>query len=147
MNPPTVSSMVTSTCFHSGPSAVSSVTQTTSWCQIPDGCPQKKGSMTVGAYRVESSHALSTIAAVRMRSPYTLNWYRRRARMRLAERSDVGARACGAPVSGVTTSSRAAALLPLIAHQDLILQVVPDLAIDLAELRLHANLRHIARPR
>src|SRR3982074_1069595 len=72
--------------------------------------------------------------------------------MRRAERAVIGAAACGAlasdaPASGVTTSSRAAALLPLIAHEDLILQVIPDLAIDLAELRLHANLGHVARSR
>src|ERR1700687_5859710 len=69
--------------------------------------------------------------------------------MRCADMSVMGAGAgtWGAPVSGVTSSSRAAALLPLIAHQDLILQVVPDLAVDLAELRLHANLGHVARPR
>src|ERR1700716_3279754 len=67
--------------------------------------------------------------------------------MRLAERSLIGAADCAAPVSGVTASSRAAALLPLIAHQDLIFQVVPDLLVDLAELRLHPDLGHVARPR
>src|SRR5207237_8876386 len=69
----------------------------------------------------------------------------RRARIRWAARSVIGAGVPGA-LMGAVTSSRAAAFLALIAHEDFVLQVIPDLAVDLAELRLHPNLGHVAWP-
>src|ERR1700716_3558328 len=44
------------------------------------------------------------------------------------------------------TLSRAAALLTFIAHQDLVAEVVPDFLIDLAKVRLEADLGDVARP-
>src|SRR5437588_424115 len=75
-----------------------------------------------------------------------LSCRRRRARMRSADRSVIGAGFPGA-LLGAVTSSRAAKFLTLIAHENFVPQVVPDLTVDLAELRLHANLGHVARSR
>src|SRR6266851_1140584 len=45
------------------------------------------------------------------------------------------------------TLSRAAALLTFIAHQDLVLEVLPHLFVDLGETWLEANFGDVARPR
>src|SRR2546423_12473187 len=48
--------------------------------------------------------------------------------------------------SGPTTALREAALRALIAHEDLVSEVVPDLLIDARELRLEADLGDVPRP-
>src|SRR5438093_11627461 len=141
--PPTVSSKVTSTCSHSGPSEVSSVTQTHSWWAIPDGWPKKNGSMN--PVRVPNSQLPSPTTATSTRSTRMFSRCRRRARERRAPRFKTLAASCAA-LTGAVISSRAAALLPLIAHKDLIAEVVPDLLVDGRKPGLESDLCYVARP-
>src|SRR6059058_5856846 len=70
---------------------------------------------------------------------------RRRARERPAPRSKTLAASCAA-LTGAVISSRAAALLPLIAHKDLIAEVVPDLLVNGRKPGLESDLCYVARP-
>src|SRR2546423_361405 len=78
-----------------------------------------------------------TITANATRSPLTSS--RRFVRSRARARSVLVG-------SGPTKALRDAALRALIAHQDLVSEIVPDLLIDPRELRLKADLGDVARP-
>src|SRR5437868_12151121 len=64
---------------------------------------------------------------------------------RLVPRSDAGRPACSAGAFAANLSR--AALLTLIAHKHLVLQVFPDLFVDLDEARVEADLCDVARSR
>src|ERR1700674_179363 len=142
--PPTVSCMVTSTWSHRGPRSVPWVIQIQSLAATADGCDQKKTSIQPS--RVESSQAPSITTPSSRRRPATERRRRCASRFRLAARSDSGRSACSAGAF-MRTLSRAAALLTFIAHQDLVLEVLPDFFVDLGEMWLEANLGDVARPR
>src|SRR5712692_9233162 len=144
MKPPTVSSMVTSTWSHSGPRSVPCEIQIQSLSAIADGCDQKKTSTQ--PRRVVSSQAPRITTPRSRRRPATLRRRRFASRRRLAARSGSGRLAD--PVGAyMRTLSRAAALLTFIAHQDLVLEVLPHLFVDLGETWLEANFGDVARPR
>src|SRR6267378_470416 len=144
MNPPTASSMVTSACSQSGPSSVPWVIQYQSLSATAVGCDVKKGSIQPSRARISQLPRKTTATSTRR----TATLIRRRwaSRRRLAARSTNGRAACSV-VALMPALSRAGALLTLIAHQDLIPEVIPDLLIDLTEPRLKSNLSDVARPR
>src|SRR5256885_16190239 len=96
----------------------------------------KSPSGRLASILVPISQNPSTMTANATRSPLTssLRFVRARARARSVL---VG--------SGPTTALRDAALRALIAHEDLVSEVVPDLLIDPRELRLEADLGDVAR--
>src|SRR5256714_5106580 len=98
----------------------------------------KRPSLWVASTVVPISQAPSTATANATRSPLTSS--RRFARSRARARSVLVG-------SGPTRALRDAALRALIAHEDLVSEVVPDLLIDPRELRLEADLGYVARPR
>src|SRR5438105_7787292 len=142
MKPRTVSSMVTSTCSQSGPRAVPSVIQTQSRSTISEGWEKKN--LSTHPSRVVSSQLPSQTTAKRTRRMLTVQRRRRASRARLAARSVTGL--TGPVVAAMAALGRAAALLTLIAHQDLVAEVVPDLFVDLGKARLEADLGAVARP-
>src|SRR5256885_15337848 len=86
---------------------------------------------------VPTSHTPRPMTAIPSRSPLMRSRLFVRARFRAAV----------ALVSwGRAGSLRDAALRALIAHQDLVSEIVPDLLIDPRELRLKADLGDVARP-
>src|SRR5262249_53421945 len=135
--PSTVSSMVTATCCQSGPRAVPWVIHVYIRLATPEGMPKKKGSTMLS--RAISSQLPSQTAAARTRSPWTMNCRRLLCRRRSKARS-ASSRAGLAPCAAST-------LLTLIAHLDLVPQVVPDLLVDPLELRLEPDLGDVAGPR
>src|SRR3979490_2094607 len=141
MNPPTASSMVTSACSHSGPSSVPWVIQYQSLSATPLGCEVKKGSIQPSRARISQLPRKTTATSTRRTA--TLTRRRCASRRRLAARSTNG-RAAGSVVALMPALSSAAALLTLIAHQDLIPEVVPDLLLDLSEARLKTDLGDVA---
>src|SRR5438270_4864876 len=143
MKPRTVSSMVTSTCSQSGPSAVPSVIQTQSRSTISEGWEKKN--LSTHPSRVVSSQLPSQTTAKTTRRTLTVQRRRRASRARFAARSVTGLTA-GPVVAAMAALGRAAALLTLIAHQDLVAEVVPDLFVDLGKARLEADLGDVARP-
>src|SRR5438552_3938571 len=142
MKPPTVSSIVTRTCSQSGPRSVPSVNHRHKVAAISEGCDQKNLSIT--PMREPSSHPPRTTTATSTRPPSTLSCRRPACCRRDVARSGPD-RSAG--WLGALTGSSRAALLTLIAHQDLIAEVLPDLFVNLDEARLEANLRDVARPR
>src|SRR5438874_11574076 len=114
----------------SGPSGVPCVCQIQILCAICEGLPKKNGSITFVRERI--SQLPSRTTATRMRSTSTSSRWRR-----------ILARAA------VTLSSRPACarldtgLRPLVAHEDLVPEVLPDVAIELDEARLEADLGHV----
>src|SRR5437762_5734697 len=98
----------------------------------------KRPSLWVASIVVPISQAPRTTTANVTRSPLTSS--RRFARSRARARSVLVG-------SGPTTALRDAALRALIAHEDLVSEVVPDLLIDPREFRLEAYLGNVARPR
>src|ERR1700682_4477328 len=114
---------------------------------IADGCDQKNTSTQPS--RVVSSQLPKTRTATSTRSPATVRRRRCASCLRIAARSDRGRSACSACSAGALTPwlSRAAALLTFIAHQYLVLEVFPDLFVDLGETGLESNFCDIARPR
>src|SRR2546423_1414601 len=98
----------------------------------------KRPSLWVASIVVPISQAPSTTTANATRSPLTSS--RRFARSRARARSVLVG-------SGPTTALRDAALRALIAHEDLVSEVVPDLLIDPRELGLEADLGDVAGPR
>src|SRR5690348_6160274 len=156
MNPPTVSSIVARTCCHSGPSSVPSLNHVHRLCATSLGSDQKNLSMrpawpTCASHaaplgkRALSSQTPRITTPTRSLSPCTITRRRRTSRRRRATMSTAGRVACSAGAAAVTLSR--AALLTLIAHQDLVAQVAPDLFVDARELGLEADLGHVARPR
>src|SRR6266576_690154 len=137
--PPTVSSIVTRTCSQSGPRSVPSVNHRHNVEAISEGCDQKNLSIT--PMRDPRSHPPRTTTATSTRPPSTLSRRRPACCRRAAARSGPD-RSAGC-VGALTRSSRAA-LLTLIAHEDLIAEVLPDLFVDSDEARLEANLRDVA---
>src|SRR5450756_2922460 len=127
-----------------GPRSVPWVIQIQSLATIADGCDQKKTSIQPS--RVESSQAPRITTPSSRRRPATERRRRCASRFRLAARSGSGRSACSAGAF-MRTLSRAAALLTFIAHQDLVLEVLPDLFVDFGETWLKANLGDVARPR
>src|SRR5438477_2941993 len=142
MKPPTVSSIVTRTCSQSGPRSVPSVNHRHKVAAISDGCDQKNLSIT--PMREPSSHPPRTTTATSTRPPSTLSCRRPACCRRNAARSGPD-RSAG--WLGALTGSSRAALLTLIAHQDLIAELLPHLFVNLDEARLEANLRDVARHR
>src|SRR5207245_2171965 len=132
-NPPTVSSIVVSTCTHRGPSSVPLLIHVHNLRTISDGWAKKN--LSTQPRRVVSSQLPSQTTATRSRNPCTVRRRRRASRTRLAVRS---APPCAAGSSGACTGalSRAAALLPFIANEDLDAQVVPAILI------VHGARRH-----
>src|SRR2546423_9923888 len=96
----------------------------------------KRPSLWVASTVVPISQAPSTATANATRSPLTSS--RRFARSRARARSVLVG-------SGPTRALRDAALRALIAHEDLVSEVVPDLLIDPRELRLEADLGDVPR--
>src|SRR6266567_1589479 len=132
--PRMVSSKVTTTCSHNGPCAVPCVTHVTSWTQIPEGWPQKKGSMM--PVREPSSQPPMSTTNSRTRSVLISS----RRRLGLAVLLVVPPE-----LSGVTTSSSISLLCAFIANDYLVAKVFPYFMIQLDEARLEADFRHIAR--
>src|SRR5712664_2191865 len=100
----------------------------------------KRPSACSRSFVVPISQRPRTTTANPMRRPLTRRRRLARARAR-ARAASLLAWAVRAP------SLRDAALRALIAHEDLVPQVVPDLLVDPRELRLEADLGDIARPR
>src|SRR5690348_3325783 len=100
------------------------------------GCDQKNLSITPA--RAPSSQPATTTTPSSSRRPTTLKLRRRMSERLLVARST--ARVL------IRKLSRAA-LLTLIAHQDLVAKVLPDLLIDFDEARLESDLGHVARAR
>src|SRR5947209_1210425 len=144
MKPRTVSSMVTSTCSQSGPRAVPSVIQTQSRSRISEGWEKKN--LSTQPSRVVSSQLPSQTTAKATRRALTASRLRRASRARFAASSETGFRAASTD-SAIAGLGRAAALLTLIADQDLVAEVVPDLLVDLGKAGLETNLGDVARPR
>src|SRR5712691_7396600 len=140
--PPTVSSMVVTTCTQSGPSSVPCVVQTQSLSAISEGWAKKN--LSTHPSLVVSSQLPSQTTAVSTRRPCTVSCRRRASRTRWAARS-VTARMAGSDRTLIETSGRAAALLTFIAHRHLVPQVVPDLLVDLHEAGLETDLGDVAR--
>src|SRR5260370_5728717 len=141
--PRTASSNVTAICSHNGPCAVPCVTHVTSCGQIPEGCPQKNGSISVFGglawasitQRVPSSQPpmMTTINATRR----TLT---RMLRRRRAAEYDFTSLLSGAVVVRPLTSLLSA----LIANHHLLAKIFPDLLVQLHEPRIEADLLHLA---
>src|SRR5436309_1305344 len=132
--PSTVSSKVTAICCHKGPWAVPCVTQVTSWAQMPEGRPQKKGSMRP-TWVHSSQPPMSTTSSSRRRL-----LTRRRRRRRAA------VLAATPWLSGVVMASLDSLLIAFIANHHLVAQIFPDLMIQLHKTRLKADFLHLARP-
>src|SRR5260370_4063418 len=144
MKPPTVSSMVTRTWSHKGPRSVPCVIQIQSFAAIAVGCDQKKTSIQPS--RVVSSHVPRKTTPTSRRRPATVSRRRCASRRRPAARSASG-RSAGSVSAFMRTLSRAAALLTFIAHKDFVLEVLPDLFVDLGEMWLESNFGDVAGPR
>src|ERR1700704_5632224 len=99
----------------------------------------KRPSLCAGSVIVPTSQSPRTMTANATRSPLT----------RIRRFARAWARAREAEVlasSALAGSLREAALRALIAHEDLVSEVVPDLLIDPRELGLEADLGDVARP-
>src|SRR5207302_748524 len=105
----------------------------------------EKKNLSTHPSRVVSSQLPSQTTAKRTRRTLTVQRRRRASRARFAARSVTGLTA-GPVVAAMAALGRAAALLTLIAHQDLVAEVVPDLFVDLGKARLEADLGDVARP-
>src|SRR5579884_3545443 len=134
--PRSVSSNVTTICSQSGPCAVPCVTHITSWFRMPEGCPQKNGSMK--PTRVPSSQPpmITTMNSTRR----TLT---RMVRRRRAAAYDFTSLLSGASVVCSLTSL----LSTFIANHHLVAQVFPNIVIQVNKMWIKADFRHIARSR
>src|SRR5438874_455074 len=138
--PPTVSSIVTSTCCHRGPRSLPSVSQRHRVAAMSDGWDQKNVSIT--PRRAPSCQPPRMTTATRTRNTMTLTRRCWACCRRLSARSTTERAAFSPGASDANLSG--AALLTLIAHQHLILEVFPDLFVDLDETRLETDLGHVA---
>src|SRR5579875_461901 len=133
MKPRMVSSNVVAICSHSGPCAVPCVTQVTSCAQIPEGCPQKNGSMTPTLVR--SCHPPMITTRISTRRLLTMIRRRRRAAM----------------TDGTTAFSRTplivsgSLLITFIANQYLLAQVFPDALVQFDKTGIETDVLHFAR--
>src|SRR5438046_2898182 len=140
--PPTVSSIVTRTCSHRGPRSVPSVNQRHNVAAMSEGCDQKNLSITVA--RAPSSQPPRITTATSTRPAMTLSCLRRASRRLRPARSGLVRTACSP--NALTALSRAA-LLTLVAHEDLIAEVLPDLFVNLDKAGLKTDLGDVARTR
>src|SRR6266446_2505788 len=138
--PRMASSIVTAICSQSGPCAVPCVTHVTSCAQMPEGCPQKNGSITgslaPGSFqRTPSSQPpmITTINSTRR----TLT--RMRLRRRAAEYDFTSLLSRAAMVCSLTSL-----LCTLIANKYLLSQIFPDVLVQLDETWLEADFLHLA---
>src|SRR5437879_6240539 len=135
--PSSASSSVIQTWFQSGPSGVPTVAQCQIFVPISDGRPKKNGSIVF--VRERSSQLPSITTANRIRSVSTSCRWRRTLFLAVVTPSS---RAAWARLSAACT-----ALRPLIAQEDLVAKVLPDVAVQLDKSRLEANLSDVPRTR
>src|SRR5258706_7901572 len=138
--PRMASSIVTAICCHSGPCAVPCVTQVTSCAQMPEGCPQKNGSITgslaPGSFQCTPSSQppmITTINSTRR----TLT--RMRLRRRAAEYDFTSLLSRAVMVCSLTSL-----LCTLIANKYLLSQIFPDVLVQLDETWLEADFLPLA---
>src|SRR5579875_285378 len=127
-----VSSNVTAICSHNGPCAVPCVAHVTSCAQIPEGWPQKNGSIM--PTRVPNSQP--PIITTRNRTRRALIRMRRR---RAADEYDF--------CSGGRTILAVSLLIALIADNYLVAKIFPDFMIELNKAWIEADFRRVARAR
>src|SRR5882762_6591083 len=130
-NPSSASSRVTQTWFQSGPSGVPTVAHFQITRPMSEGLPKKNGSITLVR---ESSSQLPSIPTPK------------------AMRSAITSRRCWRTfffaAATFASSARLDMLLrPLVAHEDLVAEVLPDVAVEIDEARLEADLRNVTRAR
>src|SRR5205823_3368755 len=130
-NPSRASSSVTQTWVQSGPSGVPTVAHFQITRAMSEGLPKKNGSITF--VRESSSQLPSSPAPKAMRSAIT---------SRRCWRTLVFAAATFA-----SSATLDMLLRPLVGHDDLVTEVLPDVAVEIDEARLEADLRNVARPR
>src|SRR2546430_12427542 len=110
---------------------------------MAEGCDQKN--VSTQPSRVVTSHRVRKTIATTSRRPATFSWRRRASRLRLATRSTEGRWACAPWL--LTAKLRCAALLTLIAHEHLVLEVLPDLFVDFDKALVEPDLGDVARAR
>src|SRR5260370_923379 len=121
------SSSVTAICSHKEPWAVPCVTHVTSWFQIPEGCPQKNGSITgfLGPPTMVSS-CQPPMITTNISTRRILTWMFRR---RLACLNALTSLLSGA----VVVCSSTLLFSTFIANHQLIAHVFPDLVVHPAQ--------------
>src|SRR5712691_6545549 len=100
---------------------------------MSDGRPKKNGSIVFVRERISQLPSVTT--ANRMRRVRT-SWRCRRTLRRAA----------ATPSSTAACARLAIGLRPLVREQDLVAEVLPDVAVQLDEARVEADLRHVPRP-
>src|SRR5438876_5121412 len=129
--PSSASSTVIRMSSQSGPSGEPTVAQCQIFCAISDGRPKKNGSIVL--VRDSSSQLPSSATPKAIRNAIT-SWRRWRS-FRFA---------AATPASSVTLDML---LPPLVADENLVAEVVPDLPVELDEARLEADLGDLAGTR
>src|SRR5437660_716777 len=122
-------------CALLGPQAAPSGPQVTHWAKMPLGRPQEHLSLTPARVPSPQPPMLTTSSPTR----------RLLTRMRLLRRATAGEGPTG--LSGGVMVALDALLIALIANEDLLAQIFPDLMIELDKARLEADFLHFAWPR
>src|SRR6266436_1487190 len=142
--PRRASSNVTAICSQSGPCAVPCVTQVTSCCQMPEGCPQKNGSIRVVGLGFVWASVTQRVPSSQPPMMTTIN-ATRRTFTRMLRRRRAAEYDCTSLLSGaVVVRSLTSLLSTFIANHYLLAQIFPDALIQLDATWLEADLLLLA---
>src|SRR5258708_19409598 len=145
--PRMASSNVTAICSHNGPCAVPCVTHVTSCCQIPEGCPQKNGSISVVGLGLVWASVTQRVPSSQPPMMTTINATRRTLTRMLRRRRAAEYNFTSLPSGAVVVCSLPSLLSALIANHHLLPNIFPYSLSQLHEPRIEADFLHLARTR